>query len=189
MKSLLAVLCIILASTTHGEDFVIEDTFVVSAPEGTIAKGCPDAQLPANIGYPKLQGSSWGFGTYWWDWVNEDINLLDVPGLWQRRTRVDCEVSAIEPFSTDSGLHGARFHTRIFNATRPGVFDSKMVVLRDPKGKVVMFQMWGKFDAEDEIFKSLRYKDTDQSNAAMVQPSSTPAAAHPNRHLAALDEG
>ncbi|MBE2179268.1 MAG: hypothetical protein IAE97_02240 [Chthoniobacterales bacterium] len=170
MKPLLATLCIILAPTTHGEDFVIEDTFIVSAPEGTIAKGRPDEQLPANIGYPKLQGPSWGFGTYWWDWVKEDTDLMDVPGLWQRSTRVDCEVSAIEPFSTDSGLSGARFHTRIFNATRPGVFDSKMVVLRDPKGKVVMFQMWGEFGVKDEIFKSLRYKDTGQSYTAMLQP-------------------
>lgn len=181
MKFLLAALCIILTSTTHGEDFVIEDTFVVSAPEGTIARERPDAQLPATIGYPKLQGPSWGFGTYWWDWVKEDTDLMDVPGLWQRRTKVDCEVSAIEPFSTDSGLHGARFHTRIFNPTRPGVFDSKMVVLRDPKGKVVMFQMWGEFGVEDEIFESLRYKDPGHTCAVIPQPFATSAAAPPPR--------
>lgn len=176
MKSFLATLCIalsLISSTSRGKDFVIEDAFVVSATEGTTAKARPD-QSPANIGYPKLDGPSWGFGTYWWDsWVKDDADLMEIPSLWQRRGIIDCEASAIVPFSTDSGLRGVRFHTKIFRKDPPCDFHCEMLLLRDPGGKAVMFQAWGESDVITALFKSLRYKDT--------MPPATPDAERPLR--------
>jgi len=152
----LLFLVFVVASSAYAEDYTIEDSFVISLPDSSIAKERTPG-VPSDIGYPKVTGRRFSFQTYWWTWVKPKEDLMKVPAQWDERRGDFNRVTKVAPFTNSSGLKGVLFHTVINTKDRPD-FHSEMLLLRNQKNQAMMFQMTGAPDLVEDAFKSIRYK-------------------------------